>query len=332
VARSEYQGKRGANAGDDYHELWAARRALELIVPGSDIVALTVEGVSTADAAGVDDAQWDGVDAACYLGPDAETIEAVDLVQLKYSGVSPGTPWTVARLAYATNQKKNNALINRLATAWKAMRKKRPHLAAGNKIRVKLVSNQPIAQDVFDAVSAAPSDPERAKLREASGLSEEDFTAFVPALDFSECGDQSRFAREERVIIALSALKDGDVRADFTQLREYIRRRMRPEDKDELITSESIFGLFGHADARAFFPCPAHIGPIDRLIPRVAAEQIRKRFAAGVAKLCLTGGGGEGKTTILQDLVTRLPAGSEVIVYDWVEPRKGPKRDIGFRC
>ena len=128
----------------------------------------------------------------------------------------------------------------------------------------------------------------------------------------------SRGSRIRRVIIALSALKDGDVRAEFTELREYIRKRMRPEGKGDLITAESIFGLLRHADARAFFPCPSRIAPVDRLIPRVAAGLIRDRFAAGVTKLCLAGGGGEGKTTILQDLETRLPSGSELIVYDWL--------------
>jgi hypothetical protein len=53
--------------------------ALELISLGSDLVELTVEGVRADDAAGMDDALWDGVDAACYYGPDVDTIEDVDL-------------------------------------------------------------------------------------------------------------------------------------------------------------------------------------------------------------------------------------------------------------
>lgn len=316
MSRSEYHGKRGANAGDDYHELWAVRRALELIVPGFDVVAVTVEGVSPEDAVGVDDSQWDGVDVACYRGPDPLTIEAIDLVQLKYSGSEPGKAWTVARLASASNKSGTNAVLARLAAAWQAERGKRPDLAVAGKIAVKLVSNQPIGQDVLAALSAPTDNPARARLREATGLSEEDFGAFLLALDFSECGDQSRFAHEERVIVALSALKDGDVRAEYAELREYFRKRMRPEGQRELITAESIFGLFGHADARAFFPHPTKIVAVENLIQREAVGSIGDRFAAGVAKVCLVGAGGEGKTTALQDLAARLPQGSELVVYD----------------
>ncbi|WP_375428502.1 hypothetical protein, partial [uncultured Sphingomonas sp.] len=318
MARSEYHGKRGANAGDDYHELWAVRRALELIVPGSDLIALTVEGVSPEDAVGVDDAQWDGVDVACYHGPDTDTIEAVVLIQLKYSGSEPNKAWTVSRLAYASNKGKTNALINRLAAAWKSAREKRPELDAADNISVKLASNQPVAQEVLDAMSAVPGDPDLESLRAASGLGQADFAAFALAMDFSECGDTSRFAHEERVIVALSALKDGDVRSEFTQLREYVRKRMRPEGSGELITAESIFGLFGHADRRAFFPHQSRIAAVAlaQLIPREAAGRIRDRFIEGALKLCLVGAGGEGKTTALQDLDRRLPKGSELIVYD----------------
>ncbi|MFZ2493350.1 MAG: ATP-binding protein, partial [Thermoanaerobaculia bacterium] len=316
MPNGDYLGKRGANAGDDYHELWAVRRALELIVPGTPLVALTVEGVLAADEAGIADAMWDGVDAACYFGPDLERIERVELVQLKYSGSSPTARWTVARLAHADNQKKTNAVIRRLATAWKTMREQRPALDAARGISVKLVSNQPVVNEVTRALAARPSDPKRTRLRKASGLGARDFTSFVAALDLSQCGDVSRFAHEERVIVALSVLKDGDVRSEFAQLREFMRKRMRPEGKGQEITAESIFSLFGHADRRAFFPCPARLEVAAPLIPRAASDTLRDRFLAGAMKLCLRGAGGEGKTTVLQDLATKLPKGSELIVYD----------------
>lgn len=316
VARTDYSGKRGSNAGDDYHELWAARRALELITPGADLVQLTVEGVRADDAADMDEAIWDGVDAAFYFGPDVDTIEGIELVQFKYSGSDPDTPWTVARLTYASNKAKSNALIARLASAWRGMRKQRAELDVAGTIVVKLASNQPIAQEVLDALGAAPSDVMQTKLRKASGLEPAEFAAFIPALDFSDCGDQSRFVQEERVIRTLSGFTDGDVRAEFAVLREFIRKRMRPEGSREAITAESVFGIFGHADKRVFYPCPTKIAQVDSLVPRAATGAIQTLFAQGTQKVCLAGAGGEGKTTVLQDLVHGLPLGSELVVYD----------------
>jgi hypothetical protein len=316
VTRTDYSGKRGSNAGDDYHELWAARRALELISHGTELVQLTVEGVRADDAADMDDAIWDGVDAAFYYGPDVDTIERIELVQFKYSGSNPSTPWTVARLAYANNRAKTNALVARLASAWKGMRKQRPELEATDSITVKLASNQPIAQEVLDALAAAPSDALRMKLLKASGLTSAEFAAFIPVLDFGDCGDQSRFVHEEQVIRTLSNFTDGDVRAEFAVLREFIRKRMRPEGSRETITAESVFGIFGHADRRVFYPCPTKIAQVDSLVPRVAAGTIQRLFALGTQKVCLVGAAGEGKTTVLQDLVQGLPLGSELVVYD----------------
>ncbi|WP_296708602.1 hypothetical protein [Tistrella sp.] len=316
MARTDYSGKRGSNAGDDYHELWAARRALELITPGTGLIELTVEGVRADDAEGMDEVLWDGVDAAFYYGPDIDTIEGVDLVQFKYSGSDPDTPWTVARLAYAKNREKTNALIARLASAWKGMRKQRRELDAAGNIVVKLASNQPLAQEVLDALAAAPGDAMRTKLQKASGLTLAEFAAFAPALDFSDCGDQSRFAHEKRVIQMLSGLTDGDVRAEFAVLREFIRKRMRPEGSRETITAESVFGIFGHADKRIFYPCPTEIARVSELVPRAAAGTIETMFTQGTQKICLAGAGGQGKTTVLQDLAQRLPTGSELIVYD----------------
>jgi hypothetical protein len=316
MKRTDYHGKRGSNAGDDFHELWAARRSLELISPGSDLVALTVEGVSAEDANGIDDALWDGVDAAFYYGPDVDSIERVEIIQFKYSGSQPDTPWTIARLTHATNSKKTNALIARLASAWRAMSMKRPALDAAGKLTVKLVSNQPADQEVFSAVTAQQVDPSRERLRTASGLDAKDFDAFLLALSFDDCGDKSRFSHEERVIRALSELKAGNVTTEFAILREYIRKRMRPEGADELITAESIYGLFGHADSRTFYPCPTKISPVEHLILRDAVEHVRQLFFGGTQKVCLAGTGGEGKTTCLQALAARLPQGSELIIYD----------------
>ncbi len=54
--------------GVSHPGLWAVRRALELIVPGSKIVAPTLEGVAAVDSHDLGDAVRDGVDAACKIG------------------------------------------------------------------------------------------------------------------------------------------------------------------------------------------------------------------------------------------------------------------------
>src|SRR4051812_3910267 len=81
---------RASRDGDQFHYWWAARRALQLLSPASDLVAITIEGASAEEA--LDGASVNAgeevIDVGEYHG--AETLaEAVSVryVQLKHSTV-----------------------------------------------------------------------------------------------------------------------------------------------------------------------------------------------------------------------------------------------------
>lgn len=71
-AKIETLGTPGAiesNAGDDYHILWACRRALRLLEPDSGLSLANVEGVSRDDeTAAADPYAFLGVDLTEYYG------------------------------------------------------------------------------------------------------------------------------------------------------------------------------------------------------------------------------------------------------------------------
>ena len=52
------RGARGSNAGDDFHELWAARQAIRLLANEDGLEAITVEGVTNKDASGTPADAW----------------------------------------------------------------------------------------------------------------------------------------------------------------------------------------------------------------------------------------------------------------------------------
>jgi hypothetical protein len=316
MPRSNYHGKRGSNAGDDFHELWAIRRALETIEPGSTVQEVTVEGVRALDEAGTEGPEWDGVDCAIYSGGTPDTIDGVEIAQLKYSGANPTTPWTISRLVYASNTNKSNSVIARLADAFKAISSKHPLLADAGKITTKLISNQPLADEVAEAISKPAGNAERQKLAAAANLGEKDFAAFLNSLDFSECGLLGRSAIEERAILAIAAWTDGSAVQRLSEFRKFVRDRMMPEGRGQSITKEGVLSIFGLADLRSLFPCPSKIRQPESPVHRAVTDTILDRFRQGHKKLCLHGQGGEGKTTVLQDLIGILPPGSVIIAYD----------------
>ncbi len=327
---TDYRGARGSNTGDDFHELWAARLAIGLLGGDGGLEALAVEGMLEEGKADT----WDGVDCALYFdGPDAVSASRIRVEQLKYSGSSPKAPWTVARLIQTKagakkrqgSKVRNASVIARLAEAWKGIRNLRP---GRRPPEAALVTNQPVAQEVTDAVAraaAAPvripkgprkaNEPDEVKLARASGLTAADFQDFAASLDLvSRTG--SRFALEDRLLQAMAAWTDGDARTASLLLRQFIRTRMLPEHDRAPITREAIqLNALGASDRHALFPCPSDVRRTDCLVRRTMVEKASCRIAS-YQFVCIHGNGGVGKTTALQQVKEDLPSGSLMVMFD----------------
>jgi energy-coupling factor transporter ATP-binding protein EcfA2 len=327
MSPADYRGARGANAGADFHELWALRHALALLAPESDLTAVALEGLRQEDETGTSPDTWDGVDCTFYFGgTTAASANRVSIDQLKYSGANPEVTWSVSRLTHSSNKRRDNSVIGRLAKAFLGIRTTRPTVVLENRLRLRLVSNQPVAEDVLAALAAlqavSTSNPSsealaaRDALMKASGLKRDHFEEFVRLLDFSECGRESRFAIEERALATIAAWTEDDARATLNDLMRFVRRAMMPEGKGELITRESILSWLGFSDPGALLPCPSLLDRIANPIPRDVSHEIVTRMTRGEQRICMHGPAGCGKTTSLQEIAALLPPGSELIVFD----------------
>jgi hypothetical protein len=154
MIQADYRGARGANAGDDFHELWALRQALMLLDQDAALTAVTVEGLRAEDESGTPRDTWDGVDCTLYYGGDhAASAERIVIAQLKYSAANPDQAWTVARLTQNSNKRQDNSVIGRLAKAFAGLKGKRSDLVESGNLVVRLVSNQRVDPAVVNALS-----------------------------------------------------------------------------------------------------------------------------------------------------------------------------------
>ena len=214
---------------------------------------MTVEGLRSEDEKGVPKDAWDGVDCTFYFGGEGQgSSEKIVIDQVKFSGAKPKQPSTVARLTSAKNKKKDNwRVIRRLAKAFSGLKKTRPDFVPRlEKWELRLVSDQPISAAVINALSDGASDTTATKARKfkadrkallkASGLSLDDFEAFVSVLDFSECSGDSPLKPEERILLTISSWTEDDARLAVTDLLRFVRNKMLPHEKGEVITRESI--------------------------------------------------------------------------------------------
>jgi hypothetical protein len=325
LANTDYRGARGSNAGDQFHELWALLQMLELLKIGAALKGVTVEGVKSESGAGDDGPVWDGVDCGLYFeGASLETAKRVELVQLKYSSANPDTDWSIARIASSTS-KQGNSVVRRMADAFKSARARMNKSAD---LSIRLVSNQGIASDLSEAVQArwtgdiageglaktVTEDLDR--LRTASALDQDDFSAFISCLDFSECGKNSRFALKDKVVNAAATLLSDDVSSEVRELQQKVRELMLPERAREAVTEKDVLLWFDVSSRDGLFPCPPDIRLPPHAIAREAAEEALRYLSSGARALLVHGPGGCGKTTLMDQIRAGLPAGSVSVVFD----------------
>jgi hypothetical protein len=322
----DYTSARGSNVGDEYQELWAVRQALRLLDVQSPLGGMTVEGLVAEDGTGH---VWDGVDCTLYYG-GTSTAEAsrVEVQQLKYSAADPTSAWTTSRLATGRDGKTSTSPIRRLADAYKGLVEKRPSRSVDS-LKIVLVTNQPIDAALIGAIEKArgspvPSryakawkagEPDLHRLVHASGLNSAEFEKFARVLDL-QGNSGSRFASEDEMLKAVAEWTDVEFRESASRLRTYVRQQMMPESAGVLIDRERVLIRFGVSDERALFPCPTAIRKMDTAVPRGAAQHIVDRMLAGEQYVCMHGEGGVGKTTALQEIGARLPAGSVMVTFD----------------
>jgi hypothetical protein len=324
---ADYSGARGSNAGDQFHELWALDRALSLLNPSTDLKALTVEGIQSSEDSGAKgEPAWDGVDCALYYGGRSlETASRVEIAQLKYSGSNPDSPWTIARLTANTRKSGNNSVVAKLAESFSDARTR---MKVGSPLTIRLISNQPVSLEVSRLLSlyqtASPSEASLEteatehlkKISDATELTGNDLSAFLKAIDVSECGSTSRFAKKEAIVTWVAEAVGDDAGAQVRELQTRIRELMLPERKRDVITFEVVLGWFDIASPHGLFPAPADIKPVKDAILRQPARRLADTVANGSRITCLHGPAGCGKTTTLGQLGELLPDGSTFIIFD----------------
>ena len=78
---------RASRDGHEFHEVWTARKSLQLLWPDNELIAIAVEGLSPTDQAKVAAATVEAADLAFYYGKQSgfENASKMVIAQFKYS-------------------------------------------------------------------------------------------------------------------------------------------------------------------------------------------------------------------------------------------------------
>ena len=319
-------GARESNAGDDFHILWAMRRAVRLLDPSSNLRRVLVEKVSPQDELRqrADKDLFLGVDLSEYYGgEDFQSATRVVATQLKYSTRQPSRRWTASRLC-ASDTNKSASVIKRLADVFKGYLAGPGRVDVLAKLTIRLVSNQLLDDKLRVALESSQSILQIhgvnliAGLQSKAGLRSAEFTDFLRVLDLSGCGEEARSFQRLRLIQELAPSVSASPVAALRNLRDLIEREARPEGKTSRgLTEADIVAALNVSHKDDLFPARSHLKLPENFIKTSDAQKLAGTVVNATDRRVLAhGDAGVGKTTTVQSLITYLPTGSVVVIYD----------------
>ncbi len=354
-------GARESGAGDQFHFLWAARRAIELLDPSSNLKRVVLEGFSPEASFAADPNLLLGADLVEYYGGDTyASASQIIVTQLKYSHRQPARTWTAYRMC-TSGRGARASVTKRLAEVYTAMRSQGTREQTLNRLALRLVSNQPVsdktrlaleqakvlvrdgrdgisAQDVIDALPRTRA-AEITRLKDCAGLHSRDFLDFLLLLDLSHCGAESRSLQELRLSAAIARHLPGAVQEGTDRIYRAIESEALPEGASSRgLAREDILVMFKVHSEAALTPVPSKIEAVEDPIETPDVDELAAALVdPSNTHLIAHGVAGVGKTTTISSLEDALPPNSAVIIYDcfgagsYLEPSEGrhlPQRAV----
>nr|CAA6805028.1 MAG: NACHT domain protein [uncultured Thiotrichaceae bacterium] len=348
---TEPTGASESNAGDDFHINWSCLRAIDLINPRKNLVQVKIEGLAEEDLQGSDPTLFLTADLTEYFSGNSDlesislpSVDRVVISQLKYSTRHATTEWTAARLCEKKGTKIQRSVISRFADSFLELSTKYGRDEVLKKLRVKLVSNQPISSSLLALLKDANdfltksngSEVQYAQLKRkmtedhlenlerlkkaTNKLKSSQFTDFLRVICFEDCNAENRISIRNTLAgkVSHNFIRPSDTDPALLNLIQQVSQQALPSHKPLSLSKESIFQAFGVHDDYALFPAPPLFEKVSNTITRSYSKKLADQIIANTSeKMTLAHGvAGIGKTTVLQSIHEHLPQDSEVILYD----------------
>jgi len=311
---------RASRDGHEFHEAWAARKALQLVMPTNELVGIAVEGLSPADQSDASNETVEIADLTLYYGGDStfETAHSVIIIQLKYSKSAEIVPFRVS------NAKKT---IEKFACAFADASMRYGTNLTSEKLSFELVTNRPIFpafNEALDGIAFGASLDGDAKEQadqftlacKFKGLKLRKFAAHLKLVGLA--GSLTENKQElSRVLADWSAAPDTMSRARLGQMKALLRDKagLVGEGRN-LVTRIDVLSALDVQSPDDLFPCPASFPEIGDVVQREQLAGVFKMVPKLARPLLIHAEGGSGKTVFLQSLSKLLEQSHKTVLFD----------------
>lgn len=323
---------RASKAGHAFHEAWAARTALELLPPSTDLTAITLEGFDEQDEQSLGTGAVEIADLVRYHGAtDVARAHRVTVVQFKYSIASANAAVRAADLA---------STLAKFAATDAELRATHGDDHVLSVVRYEFATNRPIHENLGNAISAvvAGTQEDGDVARQAGQIAESlkvyphPFADLLRRLEL--VGSKGSLTEVERAISATLAAwsepADPDAEKRLLKLRNLIRIKAGPgSERDKRVDRVAVLAELEVEHEDRLYPTPDAFPELEVVIQRDVLGEIATLAREVGLPLVIHAAGGMGKTVLMQGLAARLRADGPVVLFDgfgagrWRDPADG---------
>lgn len=319
--RARVDNVRASRDGHEYHEAWTARKALQLLWPDNNLVAIAVEGPSPSDQARASAQTIEIADITLYYGgrPTFEEASRTTIAQFKYSVADKDKDFR------ASHAKKT---IQKFAQTYREYENQYGAGAVQNKLDFQLITNQSIYEPLLQAVEAIAKGTPRSgdvekqakQFRAAASLSGGPLAAFAAKCKLIGRSGSLPATKDElaSLLVDWSATNDDPIAsARLGRLKELVREKAGYAGTSQnLITRTDILAALNVGDPLDLLPCAPALSDVGEVVEREQLADAVALTQTVPVPLLIHAAGGVGKTVFMESLATKLRERCEVVFFD----------------
>lgn len=305
---------RASRDGDQFHYLWAARKALLLLNPLSSLHTLTIEGPSKSEfIEEVEDGEEIVDVGEYYTSNHFSDASKIIYTQLKHSTLHAETPFAPSKL---------HNTIEGFSKRYQSLIQKKSKGEVLRKVEFHFVSNRAINAEFYKSINELKKTGKVTKLADLKKLEKittlhgKDLEEFIKLVKFPSQEPNYIAQREILAQDVAYYLPGNDVNAP-NELKELITRKALSENKETPeITQYDVLRALG-TNSDDLFPVKNLIKQLEKIVGRPIVRTLIDTITRSRSqKFIIQAEGGVGKSILTTQIHNHIPSGSLSIVYD----------------
>jgi len=320
MANKRVDKTRASREGHEFHEAWTARKALQLFWPDTDLVGISVEGLSPDDQSRASQPAVEIADIALYFGslPSFEHGARKTIAQFKYSIADKDNDFR------ASHAKKT---ITKFAKTYSDYRKRHGAQNVSERLDFQLITNQPVYKPLIEAIEAIAKGSSRTgevkkqgdQFIKTAGLTGSPLAEFAAKVSVIGRSGSLRATKDEleNLLVDWSATNEPIAGERLGRLKDLVREKAGYAGTNQnLITRPDLLAALKVSDAADLLPCKSRLVDVGPVVEREQLSDALERIETATLPVLIHAAGGVGKTVFMESLEQKLQETSAVVFFD----------------